>query len=138
MIKAIIQREESSVEGTYGIFTVRVKKSTLTLHSLELPWKENAINVSSVRPGTYECAVAPYKNYMAYLLQKVPGRSGIFMHRMNRAGDESLGYKSDVRGCIGLGMGRVARGQKAITDSRDAFTALMALTGHFPMKLQIK
>ena len=139
MIEATITRETSEDDGTYGLFIVRVGASYLTLQSLELPWRDNKINISSIPTGTYVAHVQRYKDYMTYLLNHVPGRSGIFIHRGNWAGDVSLGFASDVEGCILLGFGRAkdSGGQKMITDSRYAFEALMGMTRYMPMTLTV-
>lgn len=64
--------------------------------TLELPWKNNANDISCIPVGSYRAVRAIYASrYTSFLLQDVPGRTGIFLHKGN--------FTTDSRGCIILG-----------------------------------
>lgn len=127
MIKGRIIRESTGDEGTFG----RLVLPKLTLYSLELPWRGNARNISCILPGVYRCHIATMSRTVGgrrrlYLLEGTRGRSGIFIHAGNWAGDRSKGYKSDSLGCPLLGTGRgILSGQRAVVGSQTAITRLM-------------
>lgn len=123
--EATLVREQSSRDGTFGVLTLRVSEAVppLVLHTLELPWKNNERTVSCVVAGTYRCAFKPSAKFGGnrYRLQNVPSRSGILFHAGNVAGDVTLGLRSDVEGCILLGLAVGAVGsQRAVIASREA------------------
>lgn len=62
--------------------------------TLELPWKENAKNVSCVPAGTYRCAITSSTRFKHFVLRlfDVPGREGILIHSGNTT--------RDTEGCI--------------------------------------
>ena len=120
-------RKETSVQGTFGIFS----GEGLHFHSAELPWRDNASRVSCIPAGRYICR--PYSSPKfpdVYEVTDVPGRSAILIHSGNFAGDTTKGLRSDVLGCILLGLGRDwLYGQKAVTSSRAALDKLRAVIG---------
>ena len=74
-----------------------------------------------------------------YRLQGVPCRDGILIHPGNYAGDTLTGLRSDVAGCVLLGMGIDAtNGQGMVTDSRQAVATLEAFFQHGPFMLTMK
>ena len=75
-----------------------------TFHTLELPWRHNARGMSCVPPGTYLFRQVDSPRHGAcYMGVDIPGRSAIEIHAANYAGDVTLGYRSDLLGCIALG-----------------------------------
>lgn len=138
-MKAIITRGESTVAGTFGVFRISFVDTFWTCHSLELPWKDNRVKLSCIPPGTYQCALVQSPKFgTVYGVQDVPGRSAILVHAGNWGGDIEKGLKSDIEGCILLGLGKgMLSGQPAITSSRDAVNKLMSLTGGRPFELTI-
>jgi hypothetical protein len=103
-----ILRGQSTPEGTFGRAEFSNGVETFTLHSLELPWKNNAKRWSSIEPGTYTAGlfISPRFKRQVFLLQNVPGRDMIEIHPANWAGDEEVGYYSELNGCIALGKGK--------------------------------
>lgn len=86
--------------------------------SLELPWKDNAPQISCIPPGTYPVAVAESPHftekfgqpiYLASVLN-VPGRSGVEIHGGNTP--------SDSLGCILCGFTRPGPGLLANSASQ--------------------
>ncbi len=125
-ITATITREPSTDAGTFGKLVLVIPTSggsiTWECHTLELPWKDNRTKLSCIPAGTYTSSpVRSPKFGDVYGVHNVPGRSAILIHAGNYGGDIEKGLKSDIEGCILLGMGRgTLTGQPALTMSRDA------------------
>jgi hypothetical protein len=101
MRKATLTRSPSTDQGTFGTL---VLDDGTTFHSLELPWRDNARGLSCIPAGTYVFRkVDSPKHGECYQALDVPGRSEIQIHVANYAGDVTLGYRSDLMGCIALG-----------------------------------
>ena len=93
--------------------------------TLELPWLDNAINISCIPPGVYKWKkrVSPGKGYEVIELIDVPGRSFIQIHLGN--------YTHQIKGCIipGLGLRDIDKdGIFDVTHSGPAFNQIMAMT----------
>ena len=112
----------------------------LFFDSLELPWKNNQPDVSCIPAGVYQAALAwmPHFGKDMYLLQDVPGRNSVFIHPGNWAGDVSQGLRSDVEGCIllGLSTGEI-EGQEGVCESVTAIDRFMAACGGQPITVVI-
>ncbi len=138
-ISAKLVRSKSTDEGTSGTLTVTNGNSTITLKTLELPWKENKSQVSCIPTGTYTCKITNSPKFgKVYNVQNVKDRSNILIHAGNVAGDTSKGYKSDVLGCILVGLkdGELDN-QTGVLNSRQALATLDAFTGGQPLELTI-
>lgn len=87
----------------------------------------------------FVAAVEQASGGKGYMLMGVPGRTGILIHPGNWCGDKAKGLKSDVQGCIllGLGIGELC-GQRAITDSRAAVKAFIEDMGGSDFELTIE
>ncbi len=119
MKRAILKRTETGPEGTFGVLIV----DDLAFHALELPDHDNARYISCIPAGLYkvEWTYSPKYGRMMYQVQNVPHRSGIRMHSANWAGEKSLGLRSQLLGCIALGLRKgTIYGQKAVAASRSA------------------
>ena len=86
------------------------------VHTLELPWKDNAKNISCIPKGEY---IAELDYYPAYELRSVPERTEIKIHIGN--------YPKDVKGCIAIGSERDVPSQM-IKQSRRAYEKFMEYT----------
>lgn len=128
-------RKETSDQGTFGVFS----GEGIQFHSAELPWRNNESRVSCIPSGRYICR--PYSSPKfpnVYEVTGVPGRSAILIHSGNHAGDTAKGLRSDVLGCILIGLGRgEVSGQKAVTSSRAAMDKLRATVGKESFELVI-
>ena len=103
MKEAWLSRTVSSDQGTFSHFY----SGDRHWHTGELPWLDNLPNISCIQPGTHLCTYREDgSNGPCYELQDVPGRTVIQIHIGNFVGDESKGFKSDVRGCIVPGIAR--------------------------------
>lgn len=99
----IITRKYSDLE-TFGDLVAHRNGKIFKCKTLELPWINNAKNISCVPKGIYNVKQnfwsKKLKSY--YLLQNVPSRNGIYMHEGNYA-FKKKGIP-DIQGCILLGL----------------------------------
>jgi hypothetical protein len=91
--------------------------------TLELPWKDNASNVSCFPPGRYkaEKKISP-KNGACVQLLDVPNRTGIQIHAGN--------YTRQIQGCILVGESIThldADGTPDVVNSKATLAKLLAL-----------
>lgn len=78
--------------------------------TIELPWKENARNISCIPDGRYELKLWYTNRFKHHLLVKdVPGRSGILIHPANDALKELEGCIAPVMHLTGIGTGLYSR-----------------------------
>lgn len=80
-------------EATIGLISGLVSQ----LVTLELPWRDNATNISAIPPGSYQCewTMSPKFKRSLYILRNVQNRSGIRIHPAN--------WTKELQGCIALG-----------------------------------
>jgi hypothetical protein len=123
-------------QGTFGTLTAE----SFSAFSGELPWRDNAGSLSCIPVGSYKVvwAKSPRLKRYTYRLLDVPGRSGVLIHSANLMGDVSLGFKSQLLGCIALGerLGRLDN-QKALLVSMPAVRSFESLLGGQPFILEI-
>ena len=124
-------------QGTFG----RLRIPGLEFYSGELPWRDNAPNISCLPKGVY-VAVWTYsprfKRYLYLLLGTTP-RAGIRAHPANLMGDKSKGYYSQLNGCISFGerIGWI-EGQKALLLSAPSVRLFETYMQHKPFELEIR
>lgn len=124
-----IKRVLSKDDGTFGV----IYAPGIALFSLELPWRQNKTDYSCIPAGLYEAKqdISTLKgNKHVIRLFDVPNRSNVLIHVGNYAGDSTLGYKTDVQGCIipGTGFSFVSfqeKQQRLVTNSRIAMQDLL-------------
>lgn len=77
--------------------------------TIELPWRNNQSNISCIPTGTYKCkwTWSPAFKRSMYILENVPQRSGIRIHKGSYAGAVDKGFRTDFLGCISFGRGIV-------------------------------
>lgn len=103
MKSCTLTRHISGDQGTPGLLV----SDGLALHSLELPWRDDAPSLSCIKAGTYDAEwdYSPHLDrYCYHLIDAETGRTGIRIHSGNFAGDKTKGWQADVEGCILLGM----------------------------------
>lgn len=102
MDRLILERLETGDQGTFG----QIRIGTEVFFTGELPWRDNQSNISCIPCGVYNCTYTYSKRFkkFMYLVENVNGRSGIRIHSANFMGDKSLGYFSQLHGCISLGL----------------------------------
>jgi hypothetical protein len=99
-----------------------------------------------VPDGVYQASIVFFgaMNMNVYELQNVPGRTDCLVHPANWAGDEALGFHTDLHGCTGLGEGVGVLAppgmapQAAITGSVDAIKAFMAAAGGQDIEIEYR
>lgn len=127
--KLTLERHETGPQGTFGRLAIPGR----VLYTLEREWLDNKPNVSCVPAGTYRCvySYSPRFGLRLYLLDQVPGRSGIRIHPANLA--------RQLNGCIALGerLGHMDR-VKAVLLSVPAVRSLESYMGREPFLLEIK
>jgi len=124
-----IKRYLTGDDGTAGVLFMK----GFGCYTLELPWRYNEPCVSCIRPGVYSAIIdnntiiggQPVIRFYDDQFDKE--RYGILIHIGNYAGDKDKGFRSDVQGCICVGMGTgTLSNQRAVTSSRAAMTELLA------------
>ncbi len=116
-------RQTSTDQGTEGILAV--PQLCFSSFTLELPWRDNMRDISCIPPGTYPLTWHESKKFKAFHVKDVPDRSGVLIHAGNVAGDTGKGFRTDVEGCILLGVSRgTLYGQRAVLHSRAAVDKL--------------
>ena len=124
MYELTLIREKSTDCGTFGVLHGLAKP----LQTLELPWRNNLENLSCIPCGRYVCRLrhSPRFRRKLYEVTGVPGRSRVLFHSGNWAGNIEKGKRSDVEGCILLGLARgILRAQTAVLESRPALLFFM-------------
>lgn len=141
MNKVLIRRGISGDQGTFG----RMSFGGRTVHTLELPWRDNIRQRSCIPNGEYLCKLVNSPRFgRVYGVTNVPGRSHVLIHSANVAGDVDLGWHTQLHGCIApaerLGLMRIPDGrmQQAGLVSRSALRKLMEWAGGTPFVLEIE
>ncbi len=137
-MNAIIVRNDHSDQGTFGALFVEVKG--FQCYTAELPWRENKDDVSCIPAGEYKCVWAKSPHFgLCYHIQGVKDRDNVLIHGGNFAGDKAKGLRSDVKGCVllGVSIGKLS-GQQALLESRKALKAFNELMKCEPFMLTIR
>lgn len=116
-------RGDPTIDGTFG----KVYFGDRIVYSGELGWYDNTPKYSSIPADVYRCSFtySPLFKKNMFLVNNVPGRSGIRIHSANYMGDSRQGKRCHLEGCIALGMRRgTMEGQAALLNSRTAIKLL--------------
>jgi hypothetical protein len=142
MIIVTLQRTETGDEGTFGKIKVG-DEAAYPYKTIELPWRDNKQFLSCIPAGEYQCdwAARPDGGW-CYHVNGVAGRTAILIHAANLGGDVTLGYKSDLEGCIGLGLrfGALTVGnkyQRGVLNSAVALSLFEAQLGYHSFTLAV-
>ena len=98
----------------------------------ELPWKNNANNISCIPPGKYRCSwtLSPRLKRYTYEVTGVKGRAGIRIHSAN--------FPTQVLGCIALGLTiGTMDGKRGVFSSQTAIRQFETLMQQQPFYLEI-
>lgn len=141
MVRAILIREPSTDEGTFGSLVFGCEK----VNTVELPWRDNQRQISCIPPGIYKCEIVRSPRFgIVYQVKEVPGRDHVLIHPANLAGDEALGWTTELQGCVAPGEKRgkmrnkAGKMQRAVLVSRPAVNKLMAWAKCKPFTLEVK
>lgn len=132
-------RQASTPQGTPG----RIYPGEYSFDTLEPPAPHHRPDHPRVPAGKYLCKQVGTRKFPGrYVLQQVPGRSGIVMHPGNWAGDPAQGYQSDTDGCILLGykatlLNTHGKQQIAVCLSRSTHAAFDKIMGNEDFFLHI-
>lgn len=135
-----ILRGPSTDQGTPGVLLA----PGFWAHTLELPDRANRTNRSRIPAGEYLLDwIKPRRAFSGffelYWVHDVAGRVGILVHPATFAGDVELGLRSNLWGCIGLGLKRgTLDRQRAIFNSRAAVRLFHETMRRRPGRLTIK
>ena len=139
-MKVTLQRGPSTDQGTFGVMTFGAE----VVHTLELPWRNNAPQKSCIPTGVYKCAIVKSPKFgRVYGVQNVPNRSNVLIHSANFAGDVGKGWTTQLHGCISVALrvGQMRNNtgvmQSAGLVSRTALTKLMEWADGQPFELEI-
>jgi len=134
----VLFRNDTGSEGTFGL----LEGEALRMRAGELPWHDNRKMISCIPAQWYLCKphISP-KHGKCFWLQNVHGRDEILIHAANYMGDASEGYKTQLAGCIAIGMefgpDAGANDQDMILKSQLAMQKLIEYTGFKPFGLTI-
>lgn len=131
MLKLTLNRFFQDETHTLGILKIEGHKDPL-FYTLELPWKDNANNISCIPSGTYKCFYRDSpKNGNVYELRGTAHRSHVQIHKGN--------YVTDIEGCIllGLGVGAHPDGRRMVKNSGIAMDRLLEITKRQDVELTI-
>jgi len=93
--------------------------------TLELPWKDNAVNISCIPPGIYSASKHnSYKHGEVVLFKDVPDRTYIEIHAGN--------YTRDIQGCVLVGDSIKYLDGDNILDVTSSLTTLRKLLKELP------
>jgi hypothetical protein len=119
-----LHRKETTEDGTFGELYI----DDCWLYTLELPWRNNATDVSCIPEGSYLCQLVDTPHHGLTYQVLVPGRVGVLFHSGNT--------EIDTKGCILLGLstgsmdardpdsGEIEK-QPAVLQSKEAFKLFM-------------
>ena len=118
----------------------------MRMFTLECPWRDNRSMVSCIPEGTYKVVWAPSPRFKrnTFRLVDVPSRAGVLIHSANYAGDPSMGWISQLNGCISLGYkqavlrNRNNQMQQGVLSSAPAVREFEMRMGTKPFLLEIK
>lgn len=104
MKKVFINRYIETARQTLGVLTV-ASDVLFVAKTLELPWINNASQISCIPVGEYVCRYTRSAKFSklkggdvyTYEIMNVPGRAGIRIHSAN--------FNMQIEGCIALGGG---------------------------------
>ena len=117
MKSAMLRRYQSGATGTFG----KISFGDIERVTLERPDLNNAPSISCIPAGRYRCRWTYSNRFkrMMYLVDAVPGRSGIRFHAAN--------WYDQLEGCIAVGgeHGNVS-GREGISGSKNAIAELEA------------
>lgn len=135
-----LTRQPSTDQGTFGL----LRFGGQTVHTLELPWRDNTKQRSCIPVGVYRCQIVNSPKFgRVYGVMNVPGRANVLIHAANLAGDVDLGWTTQLHGCVApclrVGSMRNAAGrmQAAGLVSKPALAQLTSWAGGKPFELEI-
>jgi hypothetical protein len=130
MKTVLLQRAWEDERATLGMLTI-LEVTHNPIFTLENPLRVEDFD-SRIPAGVYECVPYSGSKYKeVYLVQDVPGRTGILIHWGN--------FERDTLGCILVGeAANMQSGEPAVSASKIAFNRLVSHLGKEPFTLIVK
>lgn len=141
-MRVILSRRYDTKETFGGLFVFDEDRLLLSVKTLELPCLENHQNISCIPPGEYPFTRIHHRKFgICFLVENVPGRSGIIVHSGNFAAErEKLeraiikDRKVDTLGCIMPGLYYSDLNDDGILDVAESTDAMNLLRAILPTK----
>ncbi len=140
--KIILQREFAANDKvTFGKMKFDWLSEYPDIYTIELPWKNNQINISCIPQGLYNCI--PHNSIdhpNTWRLLNVPNRESILIHIGNYATSyikNGLEKSSDTKGCILPGFG-LDEETPMVQNSTKAMKYLHKIIGTDNFSIEIK
>jgi len=110
---------------------------SLVCHTIELPWKDNEVNVSCIPEGSYllEKRITHERGFHL-ILKSIPGRSWILIHPANDAITELEGCIAPVSELTGIGKG--IRSREALERLLETFEEVQENQNHIYITIKEK
>ena len=132
-MKAVLKRLHYLNDCIIGVLLVGGKE----FYTLELPWKDNASNVSCIPEGDYKFLPHGWESnskrrfQKVWHIQDVKSRSYILIHTGN--------YSRNTQGCILVGKGvNIVNGCGSLTGSKEALNELREIIGRNSGEIKIE
>lgn len=118
-----ITRTKSNSKQVTGHLVATNGGAVYTCKTLELPWKNNAKDISCIPTGTYKVNYTFSPKFLKYTyeIKDVPNRSGIRIHSAN--------YASQLNGCVALGTQLTDINKDGELDTTNSRIAIAAFEG---------
>lgn len=132
--RAVLTRLNDNGIQTTGVLDLYNGSKNMICYTLELAWKNNARNISSIPKGTYTCSLYNSVKYgLVYRVLNVKNRTGILIHAGN--------YNKDTKGCILVGndLKDINKdGQKDVVNSKLTLKNILTFMGgeNFTLTIQ--
>lgn len=130
-MRLLLIRKDTSQDGTDGVLTL---PSGFKINTLELPWLDNAKDISCIPFGIYQCKKIVSPRFgETFEVCDVPSREHILFHKGNKL--------TDSKGCILLGSGRSigVDGKDQLVGSASAFDRFKEeVFGYEEIELEIR
>jgi hypothetical protein len=135
---------EKQTQGSLAVFD----EDTLVYlcKTLELPYLENHQNISCIPEGEYTCQRITHRKYgICWIVNDVPGRSGIIFHAGNFASERIIFERAiereirkvDTLGCILPGLRHYDLNDDGNLDVADSTMAMNAMRAILPDKFKL-
>lgn len=141
MKTAYLQRNDSTDQGTVGSLFFGGESS----RTLELPWRDNARQLSCIPADTYDLVWAKSPRFgMCYHFVHVHMRANVLVHSANFAGDSTRGLDTQLHGCLApatrIGLMKNSKGQMQLAGlvSKPALKRFEAFGEKQLIRLEIK
>ena len=135
MIKCSLKRISYSDQGIWGVFIA----PNFDCCTIELPDRNNERGYSCIPRGLYRVVPRYSKKFGdIYHVKNVEGRTFIYIHSGNYAGDTKKGFKTHSLGCIlpGLNYGTMEN-QRVVFNSRFALADLKEVLDYQLFSLEV-